>query len=186
MEKRLEPEDEELLTLRYDSALKTDDLERGLGDVLDVKASIAFVAITFLAAVAKDLITMQGLSATGRVVQVSVQIGNVVVLAASAVLVILELWPRDYDVPATPEADENWLKSLNPADYGGVDQMRREIVEGKLQRAVERVKTNAAINSLKSTLMKWAFRAVALSALITVANLFVLAVRILSTVLPHR
>ena len=64
----------ELFKWRLESAQKYDDSERSLGDVLDVKASVALVTVTFLASVSAQLVTMQSVTPLLRRIQLPVQI----------------------------------------------------------------------------------------------------------------
>ena len=100
----------DLLLLRYEGAQKADDLERGLGDILDVKASILLVAVVFLVDVSKRLMESEGQASGYPLLQASVQVVSVFLLTASVVLILLEWWPRRYALPPDPGEEDVWIR----------------------------------------------------------------------------
>jgi hypothetical protein len=180
----LDPSTDELLRVRYEAAQKADDLERGLGDVLDVKASVILVAVTFLAALSQSLIAStltNALQSHSNLIALVAQAVAVVFLSISAGYILIELWPQEYDLPPTPQEDEEWINSyatqrsdMSPA------QVLRDVYEGKILRASERVAKNKIINITKSARLGWGFKAVLAAALLDIGHLFVLALKQLS------
>jgi hypothetical protein len=168
----------ELFKWRLESAQKYDDSERSLGDVLDVKASVALVAVTFLAGVSAQLITMQGLSPLWSKIQLPVQIVALLLLSVAGGLIIKELWPSDYSALPTPKADADWIERLSAAGENATAVLDT-LLKHKLSSAIERVEKNKKINDRKSVLLDWAFKLLAGALTLVLGNLLCLAVSLL-------
>lgn len=168
----------DLFTWRLESAQKYDDSERSLGDVLDVKASVALVAVTFLAGVSAQLITMQGLSPLWAKIQLPAQIVALLLLSVAGALIIAELWPSGYSTLPTPKADAEWIEKLSEAG-DSPDVILEVVLTYKLSSAIERVEHNKKINDRKSGLLDWAFKLLASAITLVLGNLLCLAVSLL-------
>lgn len=168
----------DLFKWRLESAQKYDDSERSLGDVLDVKASVALVAVTFLAGVSAQLITMQGLSPLWIKIQLPIQIVALLLLSVAGALIITELWPSDYSALPTPKADADWIERLSAAGESAT-AILDAVLKHKLSSAIERVEHNRKINDRKSVLLDWAFKLLAGALILVSGNLLCLAVSFL-------
>jgi hypothetical protein len=169
--------EDELFKWRLEAAQKYDDSERSLGDVLDVKASVALVAVTFLAGISAQLLVMQGLSPCWYKVQVSVQLCALVLLAIAGGFIIAELWPSDYVSQPTPKEDADWIDKL-VADNPNFDAVFDKVLKHKLKSAMDRVESNRKINEKKSRLLSWIFRLTAGAVLLVLGDLIILACRL--------
>jgi hypothetical protein len=172
----------ELFKWRLESAQKYDDSERSLGDVMDVKASVALVAVTFLAGVSAQLITMPGLSPLRSEIQLPVQLIALLLLSVAGSLIIAELWPSDYKTLSTPKADADWIERLNTAGDNSATVLDT-VLKYKLSSATERVEHNKKINDRKSVLLAWAFKLLAVALTLVLGNLLWLAVNLFWRVL---
>lgn len=168
----------ELFKWRLESAQKYDDSERSLGDVLDVKASVALVAVTFLAGISAQLITMPGLSPLRSKIQVPIQFVALLLLSGAGALIIAELWPRDYKALPTPKADADWIEKLSATGENS-PTILDTVLKYKLSSAIERVEHNKDINDRKSVLLNWTFKLLAGALTLVLGNLLWLAVNIL-------
>jgi hypothetical protein len=168
----------ELFNLRLESAQKYDDSERSLGDVLDVKASVALVAVTFLAGVSAQLITMQGLTPLWSKIQLPVQIVALLLLSVAGALIITELWPSDYAALPTPKEDADWIERLNAAGKNATEVLDT-VLKRKLSVAIEGVDHNKKINDRKSSLLYWTFKLLAGALTLVLGNLLCVAVKFL-------
>jgi predicted membrane protein len=160
----------ELFKWRLESAQKYDDSERSLDDVLDVKASVALVAVTFLAGVSAQLITKQGLTPLWSKIQLPVQIVALLLLSVAGALIITELWPADYSTLPTPKADADWIEKLGAAGKDSVAVLDA-VLNNKLSSAIERVEHNKKITDRKSVLLHWAFKLLAFALTLVLGNL---------------
>jgi hypothetical protein len=168
----------ELFKWRLESAQKYDDSERSLGDVLDVKASVALVAVTFMAGVSAQLITMQGLSPLWSKIQLPVQIVALLLLAVAGALIVIELWPSDYLGLPTPKEDADWIERLSAAGENAAVVLD-SVLKYKLSSAIDRVEHNKKINERKAGLLHWAFKLLAAALALVLGNLLCLAANFL-------
>jgi hypothetical protein len=168
----------ELFKLRLESAQKYDDSERSLGDVLDVKASVALVAVTFLAGVSAQLITMQGLSPLWSKIQLPIQIVALLLLSVTGALIITELWPSDYLALPTPKDDADWIERLSVAGKSATEVLDT-VSKRKLSSAIEGVEHNKKINDRKSSLLHWVFKLLAGALTLVLADLLFVATSLL-------
>jgi hypothetical protein len=167
----------ELFKWRLEAALKYDDAERSLGDVLDVKASVVLVAVTFLSGISAQLIVMQGLSPCWYKAQVFIQLCALILLAFAGGTIIGELWPNDYKAQPKPKEDAVWIDKLL-AERTDPDAVLNTILAHKLASAVDRVEENAKINEKKSKLLFWTFKLTAGALCLVLGNLIFLAARL--------
>jgi len=168
----------ELFKWQLESAQKYDESERALGDVLDVKASVALIVATFLASVSAQLIAIQGLSPLWREIQLLGQIVALLSLSVAGALIFAELWPRDYLSLSTPKKDSEWIEQLvaTGTDHTAV---LNTVIHHKLSSAINRVEHNKKINDKKSAFLDWAFKLLAVAIVLVLGNLLCLAVRAL-------
>lgn len=169
--------EDELFKWRLEAAQKYDDSERSLGDVLDVKASVVLVAVTFIAGISGQLLVMQELSPCWHKVQVSAQLCALVLLAIAGGLIIAELWPSDYVSQPTPKEDAEWIDKLM-VDNCDCNVVLDKVLKHKLKSATERVESNKKISDRKSELLSWVFKLTAGAMFLVLGNLIVLALRL--------
>src|SRR5580658_7239813 len=89
----------------YEESKRLDDLFYGLGDILDVKASIILVAVTFLGALSCQLL----LEAHPPVVAIWLQVVSVATLFVSAVIIYRVIRPTRFLAPPTPQEWEPYI-----------------------------------------------------------------------------
>jgi hypothetical protein len=151
--------------------IKDDQLFR-LGDVIDVKASIGLVVITFLATQTAEFLkdkSLPGLHYLHFLAAVSV--------AVAGLLALIELWPRDYELEGS-EGLAEWKDELSAYyknDPDGAAKAAVAFTEGQVTRTVERIRNNAAINNRKSQFLIWSFRFAGLAFALNVLALIVRA-----------
>ena len=128
-----------------------DQLLLSLSDVLDTKASIGMVAITFLATQSGELLTREGLPEVFR----WFQFASVFCLALAGMAAVGSLWPRDHQGDTAEELDD-WARQLRehykdaPDPEQAVDQAFRR---GTIDRMKERIAANKAIDDSKAALI---------------------------------
>jgi hypothetical protein len=124
-----------------------------LGDVLDAKASIGLVIVTFLAIQTADFLKVSG---PGD----ELQFWSAVALAVAGALALAELWPRNYQTE-TPESLTGWLQELRDYYQNDAEAEKRvtaAFTAGLRDRTVERLDANSRLNRRKSTYMTWCYR----------------------------
>src|SRR5208283_5698479 len=84
---------------------RLDETYWALGDVLDVKASIVLVAVTFLGALSGQILAIDCLPPHIKVVQVF----SVLLLVAVGILVLRCLWLKEFELPPKPEQTIKWV-----------------------------------------------------------------------------
>jgi len=166
----------ELFKWRLESAQKYDDAERSLGDVLDVKASIALVAVTFLAGVSGELLRMQGLGLVWTRAQLLVQLVALLLLSSAGATIVSELWPSGYALLPTPKEDSEWIEKLSAESHDEAAVLDK-VLTYKLTTAIGRVERNKIINERKLKLLGQMFRLLAAALVLVLGNLVFLAVR---------
>ena len=166
----------ELFKWRLESASKYDESERSLGDVLDVKASVALVAVTFLAGVSGELVKDTTASTLWGKAQLIVQLAALVFLSIAGALIVLELWPRGYRSSPTPREDADWIAELE-GELSRPAEVLDKVLEVKLSRAVDRVEENKKINDSKSRLIESSFKLLVIAIMLVLGNLLCLAIR---------
>ena len=133
----------------YERAKARDQAEASLADTLDVKASILLVLIVFLATLIPDVLRTPALPTCIQVLQVV----TAVILSAGVVALTIELWPRKYRFE-----DERCLTELYDYLRQNQEEINEQITVQMLQNAsaeaMDRVKRNCELNSLKQLLLK--------------------------------
>jgi hypothetical protein len=166
----------ELFKWRLESAQKYDDSEFSLGDVLDVKASVALAAVAVFAGVSGQLITMPGLSPVWSKIQLLVELVALLLLAVAAALLVSELWPSKYLSAPTPQEDAKWIEELQK-EGRSADEILDEVLHYKLSKAIVRVEHNKKINDRKSKLLGRTFKLLGGTIALVLGNLLCLAAR---------
>jgi hypothetical protein len=170
----------ELFKWRLESAQKYDESERSLGDVLDVKASVALVAVTFLAGVSGQLLGVQLLNPLWGEMQLVAQLGALLLLAMAGAFIVAELWPRDYVSLPTPQQDGKWIEELEK-ELADDEAVMKEVLLQKLSAAIKRVERNKEINDAKSRLLYQSFNMLAAAIVLVLGDLVLLALRALNS-----
>jgi hypothetical protein len=132
-----------------------DELTFQRGDTLDVKASIVLVVVTFLAAQSVDLLSKGNLTSLERFGQVVA----IVSLALAGIVVWLQLWPREYEIEAAEKLFQ-WRAELCKFFEGEPDagsKVSTLFKNGIIERTVERIEVNGAINKTRSSLLVWSY-----------------------------
>jgi hypothetical protein len=136
---------------------RLDELFFQLSDVLDVKASIILVVISFLGAISGQVLVLHDLPFLIR----SVQMVAVLALAGGVFATVRSLWPRIFDAP--PDTAE-WISYLQELEnhYEGEDNaselVAKDFMQAIARRRQERIAKNRALTTAKSNLNDWAFR----------------------------
>jgi hypothetical protein len=144
---------------------KQDETEFNLGDTLDVKTSIALIVITFLATQSAEFLKGNPpLTAYWH----DVQLASVLFLVMGGVLAILELVPRKYNLPMTPDDFLGWVDKLekyygqspdpNQATPDTKESVLAEIHRKETEKIKIRFAKNRSVNERKSSLIEWLFR----------------------------
>lgn len=142
---------------------RLDELFYQLGDVLDVKASIIFVVISFLGAISGQVLLTPDLPYLIK----GIQIIAVLALAAGVFATVWSLWPRIFDVPPDTAA---WLAYLEELEryFAGKDNaselLLKEFNKGVSDRRQESIAKNRALTKVKADLNEWAFRGTVVAA----------------------
>ncbi len=157
-----------------EEAKRLDEITYQAGDVLDVKASIVLLVITFLGTLSGQIISVPDLSPTIKVIQVVA----VAALCSSGLLTLCALWPRDFGIPRDPKKLTTYVNSL--FEYFGDKPNPEELVLQQYevvrnQSVVDRISTNTYFARSKARLNKLAFYAVAVSLLAELISLLWLA-----------
>ena len=147
-----------------------------LSDVLDAKAGLAVVVITFLATQTSGWLT--GAMPLPQPLW-WFQIASSGCLAVSGFLAVASLWPRDHHADAAEEAVE-WLQALR-SHYPDEEAVERAFVTGTIERLSERIAANRQVADDKASFMfrvfAWAGLALGLN-LCTAVGLAVLNARL--------
>jgi hypothetical protein len=106
-----------------------------------------------------------------------VQYVSIASLVLGGISAALELLPANYDREATPEKYMDWLKEQEEEVAGNTELLAQKLTNGRFKRAMERIKSNLAVNKKKSRWMAASF----VFALISFgANLVTLSIRLFS------
>lgn len=147
-----------------------DELTYQRGDTLDVKASIVLVVITFLAGQSAELLTRGNLTEVGKIVQVI----SAIAVALAGIFVWGQLWPREYEVEAAEQLPQ-WQTELEEF-YDGVPNASAAVAvaleDGIIERTMERIYVNAAINKTRSNLLLGSYIFATLSLVINLLTMF--------------
>lgn len=164
----------EIADLVADDAKRLDEIIFQTGDVLDVKASIILVAVTFLATLSGEILTVSDLPVAIKVIQVIA----VVAVSIAGVLTVCALWPRQFDVPPSPTRTSAYAEQLQQyfrgklnADELLVEDLRKDAMEIRL----ERIATNRRLAVSKSRFNKFAFYSIGVAVCAELASLLWLA-----------
>ncbi|HET7213626.1 MAG TPA: hypothetical protein VFL79_08560 [Terriglobia bacterium] len=152
-----------------------DDLEFGLGDTLDVKTSIAVVAITFLATQSAGFLDSK--PALPPWLHFA-QFFSILFLAVAGVLALGELWPRKYAARTAPGEFQSWVERLSTFYNGDPDSASKvitEIARQEIQKSTKRFEHNSKVNTQKFWFLEWCFRLTLFALMLNLLTLVVLA-----------
>jgi len=153
---------------------RMDELFFQLGDVLDVKASIILVVISFLGTISGLVLAIHDLPYLIR----GIQMIAVLSLAGGVVATVWSLWPRVFDAP--PDTAE-WLTYQQELQtyFAGKDDaselVSKAFADSVSKRRQERIAKNRALTEVKSNLNDWAFRGTVIAASAQAVSLIWLA-----------
>jgi hypothetical protein len=145
-----------------EDAKRLDEINYSVGDVLDVKASIILVALTFLGTLSSQILLISDLPATIKVIQIIA----VVALSIAAILTICTLWPRQFDIPPSPKESSAYAEELRnhfSGDPNAEGSLLQQFQIARLDLTLARIDTNNRFASSKSRSNRWAFYAVCVS-----------------------
>lgn len=150
--------DKEIESAISDHEKRLDEMFFQLSDVLDVKASIILVVISFLGAISAQVLGFNDLPIVIKVIQVIA----VLALAGGVFATVLSLWPRIFDAPPDTAEWTAYLSQLEKFFEGkeGADQLVAEnFIKSISKRRQDRIAKNRALTDKKSNYNSWAFRA---------------------------
>jgi hypothetical protein len=164
----------DLFNLIAEEAKRLDEITLQAGDVLDVKASIVLLAVTFLGTLSGQIVLVNDLPAPVKILQIVSIFG----LCSAGILTIASLWPRDFRVPRDPGELAKYAEGLiafynrqaNPNDLALV-----KYEQERMARFQYRISENEKLTSRKAKLNRWAFYSVAVSLLTELPSLLWLA-----------
>jgi hypothetical protein len=165
---------EEIVDALAEEARRLDEVNYEVADVLDVKASIILVALTFLGTLTGEILVISDLPATIRVIQIIA----VIALSIAGILTIATLWPRHFDIPPNPQESAAYAEALREHFDGAPDAedlVLRRFQKTQMELTLARIVTNNQLASSKSRFNRWAFYAVGVSVLAELASLLWLA-----------
>lgn len=142
---------------------RLDELFFQLGDVLDVKASIILVVITFLGTISSQVLVVPNLPNLIK----GIQIIAVLALGFGLVATVWSLWPRAFEAPQ--DAAE-WLDYLQKLEkhYAGKDDtselVAKDFSQDMARRRQDRITRNRALAKTKAKFNNVAFRATVVAA----------------------
>jgi len=153
---------------------RLDEMFFQLGDVLDVKASIVLVVISFLGAIAGPILVLRDLPYLIR----GIQIVAVFALAGGVLATVGSLWPRTFEAPPDMAEWTDYLAELEK--YYSTSENRAELVARDFlqcvaERRQERIAKNRTLTKTKAALNDWAFRGTVVAALAESVSLIWLA-----------
>lgn len=133
-----------------------DALEFGLGDTLDVKASILLAAIALLATQTAYFLDKQ-VSGLPHLLLV----GAALLLVLATVAALLELWPRDYMAPVPESGGLNRIEELSQFysefEDADADFILAELTKDEIEWAIDRIGRNRKANNFKSRFLNLSF-----------------------------
>jgi len=164
----------EILDAVYEDAKRLDEINYGVGDALDVKASILLLVITFLGTLSGQILGLTILPRAMKVVQLIAVLG----ICTSGVLTLLALWPRRFSIAPAPEEMLNYAEEL--AVYFEGEPNQEELLLERFRRdrrelTSERISKNNQIAATKTRFNELGFYAITVSAAAELITLLWLA-----------
>jgi len=153
----------EMETALAENDKRLDELFFQLGDVLDVKASIILVAISFLGTISALVLAVPDLPYLIR----GIQILAVLSLAGGMFATVRCLWPRVFDAP--PDTTK-WLAHLQELEKhfevkaDSSELAAQDLLQAMAERRQERIAKNRALAEAKSKLNDLSIRATVVAA----------------------
>ena len=153
---------------------RLDEMFFQLGDVLDVKASIILVVISFLGAISGQILVLRDLPYLIR----GIQIVAVLALAGGLLASVRSLWPREFEAP--PDMTE-WtaylaeLEKYYSISENQAESVAKDFIQSVAERRQEKIATNRAFTKAKSAMNDWAFRGTVVAAFAQAVSLIWLA-----------
>jgi hypothetical protein len=141
---------------------RLDESYFAVGDVLDVKASVVLVVVTFLGALSGQILTLHDLPVAIK----GLQLASVLSLCAVGLLILSCLWLKRFQLPPKPELWKQWVIELEQnlkAHDDASELVAEEFGRQREARTLERIALNSELASKKSKLLKWSFRALSLA-----------------------
>jgi hypothetical protein len=153
----------EIETALAEHEKRLDELFFQLGDVLDVKASVVLVAISFLGTISALVLAVPDLPYLIR----GIQILAVLALAGGMFATMRCLWPRVFEAPPDTTEWLTYLEELEKHFEGKADSselVAQDLFQAISKRRQERIAKNRALTSAKSKLNDWSIRATVVAA----------------------
>jgi hypothetical protein len=157
-----------------DDAKRLDDLNYQVGDVLDVKASIILVVVTFLGTLSGEFLSITDLPTTIKIIQIVA----VVMVSAAGILTLFALWPRQFDIPQKPEEVSEYVNALEAHFKGKPSNdslVWEEFCKQRMDSILARIATNKELADSKARFNQWAFYALVMGILAQLTTLLWLA-----------
>jgi hypothetical protein len=137
-------------------AERLDELKYQAADVLDVKASIILVVVTFLGTLSGQILSLPDLPTNVKVAQIVAVVAD----CLAGMLTLVALWPRDFDLPPSTEESVAYVEKLEKhfdGQVGAEDLVFEEFRKSRARGISSRIKTNSKLVAFKSRLNHWTF-----------------------------
>lgn len=165
----------EIVDLVAEDAKRLDEIKYQVGDVLDVKASIILVAVTFLATLSGEILAVSDLPAAIKIIQVVA----VVAVSVGGISTLWALWPRKFDIPPRPDESSAYAEELEEHFRGKLDSdelIVKQFTQTVMTLRLERIAANDKLASSKTKLNKCAFYSIGVAVFAELASLLWLAI----------
>jgi hypothetical protein len=167
--------DKEIKARIAEEIRRVDEAYWSLVDVLDVKASVVLVAITFLGALSGQILSIDDLPLFIKVLQILA----ILMLCVAGVLILRCLWLREVLLPPNPDELITWVKDLKAYQDKEGGALLPEFEKHEEEAGLERIKENKSATLVKTSLLKWSFRVLTLGVALEFGSLLALASRAL-------
>jgi hypothetical protein len=167
--------DKEIKARIAEEIRRVDEAFWSLVDVLDVKASVVLVALTFLGALSGQILGIDKLPTYIKILQIAA----IVMLCIVGVLILRCLWLREALLPPSPAELIDWVKKLEIIHEKEGGSVLTEFEEHQEEKGLERIEANKSAALEKTKLLKWCFRVLAIAVTLEFASLLGLASRAL-------
>jgi hypothetical protein len=149
-----------LQDLIAEDAKRLDEAYYAVGDVLDVKASILLVVVTFLGTLSGEILTVGSLPTLIKLFQVA----SILALCAIGVMVVTCLWTKEFRLPPPPDELQKWVVQLaehykqehdtsDGLEFAVVDEFEKK----RAEQTLERITSNLNHARRKGKLIKFSF-----------------------------
>jgi hypothetical protein len=164
----------EIANSLVEEATRLDEIAYQVGDVLDVKASVILVVLTFLGTLASQVLPIPDLPVTIKIIQIVA----VIALSIAGTFTICTLWPRKFAIPPSPLESWEYAEALIKHFHGAGDAEDlafQQLQKSKTDLALDRIVKNRQLAASKAKFNKYAFYAMVVSVIAQLASLLWLA-----------